>query len=435
MRVGIDISPLQGPHGMRGVGSVVRNFIKNIPGEESRAHTFFFFALPNTDTTELLAEIDARKLTHQVVRVQGSTVQQKPAKLFGKLLRKVSSYFNTLRGCTIIDEAKIKELRLDAYIQLDPTIALPRLQPRTKLIVMVHDLIPYILEADYLWSYKTARAKKCSRKSALSSAFSRFAYKNMLKQNTRRASVVLANSDYTKHDIIKYLRCPEDKIVTTHLGVTTAEILNTPKPTKVTRYQKTSWGYLPHSHTLPNKPFILFAGGADPRRKLKDLFAAYNNLRARGMDVALVLVGDTMNGGDKVPNDELKRYLKNNQSYQKDVYFLGFVPQNQLDWLYQNASVFVYPSVYEGFGLPILEAMNYGTPVITYDNTSIREIAGDAALYAIDYLEITALTWRLLKDTKLTAKHKELGKAQAATYQWTETSNKIMRALQHSYPA
>lgn len=168
----------------------------------------------------------------------------------------------------------------------------------------------------------------------------------------------------------------------------------------------------------------MFVGGADPRRRLVDLVAAFNNLRAQGHDIKLVLAGDTMLGAFMVPHLELQEYLKHT-SYLDDIHFVGFVNDAQRDWLYQNALAFVYPSLYEGFGLPILEAMQYGTPVVSYNNSSISEISGDAAIIVNDYYNIVEVVNKLLTDTEQYKRLVSAGKKQAAKFSWQETSRAI----------
>ena len=147
------------------------------------------------------------------------------------------------------------------------------------------------------------------------------------------------------------------------------------------------------------------------------------------MDINLVLVGDTMLGETNIHNDTVRDYLKKNSSYNGDIYFLGYVDQSSLEWLYEHALAFVYPSTYEGFGLPILEAMRYGTPVVTYSNTSIYEVAGEAALYADGYLGIAEAVTRLLGDSNLRKKYASLSKNRAGNYKWENTATEIVTLL------
>ena len=195
----------------------------------------------------------------------------------------------------------------------------------------------------------------------------------------------------------------------------------------VERYVGTSWGDVKISTKLPDTPFLLFVGGADPRRKLADLVHAFNLLRAQGHDLHLVLAGDTMLGPNSVPNDEARKALLGS-SYLDDIYQLGFVNDATREWLYQNALAFVYPSRYEGFGLPILEAMRYGTPTLTYRNSSLQEIADSLAIFASDPVAIQRSVSELLKSGKDPSLAKSVS-AQASRFTWKSTSKNIVSKI------
>ena len=132
-------------------------------------------------------------------------------------------------------------------------------------------------------------------------------------------------------------------------------------------------------------PFILYAGNIKPHKNVDRLIEAYSILRRRGAtDVKLLIIGDEIS---KYPN--LRRLVHRFQLHQH-VRFLGFVPEATLAVLYRLASVFVFPSLYEGFGLPPLEAMAAGAPVITSNVSSLPEVVGDAALL-IDPMDAGAI--------------------------------------------
>ena len=117
------------------------------------------------------------------------------------------------------------------------------------------------------------------------------------------------------------------------------------------------------------------------RRRLDDLVTAFNMLRAKGVQIKLVLSGDSMQGAMNISTEEIQHALKTS-SYLEDIIFLGFTDNQTLNWLYTNALAFVFPSKYEGFGLPVLEAMSYGTPVVCYENAGTKEVASDCPIYA-----------------------------------------------------
>ena len=318
---------------------------------------------------------------------------------------------------------------IDVYLQFDQSQPLP-VKKGIHTVLVLYDLIPYIMETDYLWSYGTARKNGKTRKGALRSHYHRMNYLTRLKKVTNKATYLIAISKHTKNDFVKYLNIKPDRIIVCYLGISSRAFANEKDPT-LKKFEQTSWGYVKRDLELKSKSYLLFIGGADPRRRLVELVSAFNNIRAQGKDIKLVLAGDTMNGAFSVPNIEFQKYLAQT-SYIDDIAFVGFINDDQRDWLYKNALAFVYPSVYEGFGLPVLEAMQYGCPVITYKNSSIYEIAGDAALYANDYLTIQDRVEALLSSNKLSKSLSVTGKEQAKQFSWSKTVSKIILEVSKS---
>lgn len=428
MKIGIDLTPLQGPHRMRGIGSVIINFLNNIPDKEKKQHEFVFYLYESETTKEDPAQyIQAEGLTYRTEYIK----ENDKAVYTGKL-RYISKFIN--------NQFKLWELRygdsriqrdqlagLNAFIQFDPATPLPKSKHGLQKILFVHDLIPYILESDYLFGYRTARNKKYSRRASLRLLLRRNNYIKSIRAICRHADKIIANSHHTKQDFVKILKIKPNKITVCYLGVSRVSH-TTLKTTEFNYYKETGWGPILNNIDLADKKFMLFVGGVDPRRKLVDFVAAFNNLRGQGCDIKLVLAGDTMFGATKVPNTDLKKYLKHT-SYIDDIYFLGFVDEQQRNWLYENAIVFVYPSVYEGFGLPILEAMVHGTPVITYKNSSISEVGGQAVIYAKDYIDILNQTKQLLDNPALRQERAAQSMQQAERFSWTKTSQNIIKTM------
>lgn len=317
---------------------------------------------------------------------------------------------------------------LDAFIQTDQGQPLPRMRNGKKLLI-AYDLIPYVLTKDYLWDYRTSRQHGRTRRSALKSAFNRSMYLRRSAYNARCADIVLAISQATKNDFMRYAHTPANKIHLVHLGVNRAKP-STAKPPAMQRYISTSWGYIQQPTNLTNKNFILFVGGADNRRKLDDLVAAFNQLKAQGSDVCLVLSGDTMRGPKAIPSPEVQNALLSSP-YLDDIYFMGFTDDTTRDWLFKNTKAFVFPSIYEGFGLPILEAMELEAPVISYDNLAVREVGGTLPFYASDSLTLTrAITQVLHLSAKELQDIKKKGREHSRSFSWESTAKAIIDCIE-----
>lgn len=426
MTIGIDISSLQGPHRMRGIGYTLINFINNLPKNASE-HNYVFYAYPYLDSEDdPLQLLDLGNLSYEVKYLKQRTRSRR--QLPGRLNMLVSAYNNLVEMKDLYrGDSRVTDLDgVDVFLQTDPNQSLPR-KRGMKNVVVIYDMIPYVLEWDYLWSYSFARTRGYSRKAALRCLVRRKLYWDKFHINTRRADKLLAISKQTKDDFHKFLSIPDQKIVVTPLGVNTP-VEHTTKPS-LSHYIPTSWGYSQRPlASIEEAPFILFVGGADHRRKLQDLVAAFNRLRAQGHNIKLVLAGDSMQGPGNIATEEIQYALKTS-SYLDDIIFMGFIDDVSRDWLYRHALAFVFPSKYEGFGLPVLEAMSYGCPVISYDNAATREVAGNNPEYVASSAELQTAVSLLLKDKDRVKKMASRGLLQAKKYTWSNTAKTILNEL------
>ncbi len=432
MKIGIDISSLQGLHRMRGIGYVTNHFIKNIPNQSP--DTFVFYIYKNGRKIidkEILKNISLESSDYEVRCM--SPPNDKRGEFTGRLkyLFKSFSKPKTLASY-ILGSHKYGNVKdLDAFIQLDQSEPLARLRKGAKNYFIAYDLIPYVLEKDYLWGYHTARLNGKKRLGAIKCVVKRYMYIWKLKINTKKAHKVIAISKATKYDFEKILKVPSKKIEVISLGIdnTSAQNKKINSDGLVDRYYYTPWGYITKRDSLKNVDFLLFVGGVDPRRKLDDVVTAFNHLRGQGKDIKLVLSGDVMKGPLVIDTEPVRKALLDS-SYYDDIYFLGFTSDEKRDWLYSKALAFIFPSIYEGVGLPVLEAMRYHTPVIAYDNKAVREVAGDCPIYANDPLSIVEAVKKLLS-----YKEKEINKLtdkayyQSLKYTWGKTAKSILEIV------
>ncbi|WP_430010164.1 glycosyltransferase family 4 protein [Methylophaga lonarensis] len=235
----------------------------------------------------------------------------------------------------------------------------------------------------------------------------------------RKSQHVLTVSEYSKRQIVERYGIAEDKVTVTYNGVaeTFSPIENqTILDSTLQRFSL-------------DKPFILAVGNLQPRKNIERLVRVYAKLRKKGLiEQDLVLVGQMHWQGHAILAEIEKHQVA------EHVKTTGYVTDDELVALYNQADVFVYPSLYEGFGLPVIESMACGTPVITSDVSSIPEVAGDAAVL-IDPLSDDALSAqleRVANDAALRASLREKGLVQARKFDWKTTAEKTLSILQRA---
>jgi glycosyltransferase involved in cell wall biosynthesis len=224
----------------------------------------------------------------------------------------------------------------------------------------------------------------------------RFVFRTMVPRSVRRAERVFAVSELTKRDLVELYGIPEDKIVVTPNGV---DPLFSPEG--------------PRTH---GSPYALFVGALQPR---KDPLVALEALALVPGDLRLVVVGP-----DKGSGTEARR-LASRLGLNGRVEFAGHVEKQRLAELYRGAACLVFPSRYEGFGLPVVEAMASGTPVVAAASGSIPEVAGDAAIlvHPGDPVALAGGIERALADRE---RFVSAGLERARTYSWTETTRRTL---------
>jgi len=226
--------------------------------------------------------------------------------------------------------------------------------------------------------------------------------------STRRAARVIAVSESTRQDVIKLCGVPGHRVVVVPNGVT--EEFTPADPAAVDAFR--------NARGLPER-FILYLGTLEPRKNLERLVDAYADWRqAAGRPVKLVVAGAKGWYYEQIFARVSERNIAG------DVLFTGFLPAEELPWWYRSAEVFVYPSLFEGFGLPVLEAMASGTPIITSATSSLPEVAGDAGVL-VDPFDTSALTTaiaRVLSDPECAADLRARGLQRAARFSWAHTA-------------
>src|SRR5262247_186903 len=238
-----------------------------------------------------------------------------------------------------------------------------------------------------------------------------FQLKLTVRRTAKKAARIATVSEYSRQDLLSVYKLPPEKVVVTYNGV---ESHFTPRPDLPNESQEI------RSRYGISRDFLLAVGSLQPRKNLIRLIRAYAKLRGERADFApqLVIVGRRLWLTHEI-FDEVKR-----SRWAGDVILTGYVADEDLPALYRAARAFVYPSLFEGFGLPPLEAMACGTPVVTSDVSSLPEVTGAAALL-VDPLDVDALAdaiRRLWTDEDLRRDLRARGLSRVRRYTWDATA-------------
>jgi len=235
------------------------------------------------------------------------------------------------------------------------------------------------------------------------------------KKFLKKAKRVVTVSEFTKADIIEHYKIPAQKI-----SVISGAARNEFLPLSWFEREEVKEGF------ADGREYFLFTGGIHPRKNLMNLLKAFSLFKKWQQSNMKLLVAGRMAWDYEDVLTKLKSYR-----YRDDVVLLGYLPDNQLAKITAAAYALVYPSFFEGFGLPIIEAMQCEVPVITSNTSSMPETGGDAALYAdpSDPDAIAKHMMNLYKDESLRTSLVEAGKIQAAKFSWDTAAEKLWQNI------
>ncbi|PYE55659.1 glycosyltransferase family 4 protein [Deinococcus yavapaiensis] len=287
-------------------------------------------------------------------------------------------------------ELRLAADRLKLDVLHDPCGIAPFVAPRGRhaRVVTVHDAIPVI-------------------DPSVQPPFTRAVFKTLIPAARWTADAIITISQSAAHDLEHHLRLPREKLHVTLNGVAPP----------VARSEQDVRAVLDALDL--DEPYFLYVGALDPRKNLQRVLEAFAAVEREQPSARLVIVGGAR--WQATPIVERAKGMRN-------VRLTGFVSDADLAALYQGATALVFPSLYEGFGLPILEAMTYGTPVITSSVSSMPEVAGDAALL-VNPLDVEALVnamRSLLTQTALRAELSRRGCERATLFTWEQTARQTL---------
>lgn len=222
---------------------------------------------------------------------------------------------------------------------------------RKQFVVTIHDLILF-----HYPTVKNTTLNKCFYFLKL------FAYRSAIRSAAKRAKKIIAVSKFTKDDVVANLSVLAKKVEVTYEGCENQCFLNKKSDEDILK----EYGII--------KPYLLYVGNAYPHKNLERLVEVFDRIRKDRKELQLVLVG-----GRDFFYSRLEKFVQDGSF--EGVIFPGYVPDAELDVLYKEAKLYVFPSLYEGFGLPPLEALAKNTAVVSSDRTSMPEILGDVVCY------------------------------------------------------
>ena len=294
----------------------------------------------------------------------------------------------------------LKRLSCD-LVHIPNLFSVPRLMP-CPYVMTVHDMLEHMSDAHEQSFWGTWHMQ-------------------MTRQVLRGAARIFAVSNFTCTEIEKLFEIPSSRIEVVYNAIDERFLHGHASPADreliAQRYQITY-------------PFLLYAGRISPHKNVVRMIEAFSALKTElerdqaYPDLKLIIIGDDLSG-----NPDLRRTVVRS-GVQNDVRFLGFIPIEVLRIFYDSAKIFVFPSLYEGFGLPPLEAMAHGTPVVTSNATSLPEVVGNAAVLVNpeNVFEIMRALHRVLMDQALRERMKERGYKQVTRFSWEGSVRRVLDA-------
>lgn len=267
-----------------------------------------------------------------------------------------------------------------------------------KKVVTLHDLIPYTMPETVGKGYLLKFLKE-------------------IPHIVEMADGIITVSEFSKGDILKFFPMDPNKIKVTPLAA--SHIFRPLDKNKCFQFIKNKY------HIEEN--FLLYLGGFSDRKNVHGIIEAFSRSKSHfNEDIKLVILGSY--------KDSSQKLIKLVESLQmsKHIIFAGFIPEEELPYFYNAAQAFVYPSFYEGFGLPPLEAMSCNTPVITSNTTSIPEVVKDCGLLINPYnmIELQNAMESMVNDKLLQEKLREKGLSRSKAFSWQNTAQKTIEAYE-----
>ena len=348
-------------------------------------------------TRAMLAEAAARRSDLRFVVFTGPQTSRAVMEEFRGACDEcfIGARSSVVRSLTLVPAA-LRRRRIDVFHGMDH-VGVPFVGKSSKYVATVHDVIPLILPETF-----TLRHRLVARAA--------------LARVRRKADLIIVPSLAVKDDVERRLGLPADRVVVTPEG---CEPRFRPVPAQAV-------DEVAARYRLPPR-YLLAVGVQDPRKNLTALLQAFARLRRHGdIDAGVQLVLAGTQGRLAAPLARTVRTL----GLESAVVLPGFIDDDDLPAVYSGAAVFVFPSLYEGFGLPVLEAMACGAPVVTSNAASMTEVTGGAAMLVDprDVAGLAAAVAQVLHDERLRERLRGAGLARARQFSWKTAARQTLDA-------
>lgn len=388
MRIGIDLRSLQTGSQYRGIGYYTSNLIRALCALD-RANEYVFFANEKREgesfpmLEKLISETGKRVVDLPTTRVSEPDWKRR---------------WEELSTPVFFDLERLDILHVTSLFESELAIGL--FPGRARTVVTLYDLIPLIFREQYLDNAPEGLRSE---------------YMRGLDLVKRNADGVVAISECTRRDAIRLLDLPEDKTVVAYGGVN-EEVFHAVDASGLSKIRE-RFGI--------KEEFVLYIAAEDFRKNLDTVLKSFALLqREYGQGCQLVLAGKSSTAWQ----ERLRERMASLRIREGSVVLTGFISDESLNLLYNAASLFIFPSLYEGFGLPILEAMSCGTPVVAANNSSLIEVCGDAAVMvdALDEREIAKKMSDILSSAELRESLRARGALNVGRFRWENAASELL---------